>query len=134
MAPEGYHLVRRATVGVRQGGACLCLEDHRRFTIFVGSTSAIDRVRSDSTGAGQSFAIIAIERCSQAMTRSNEVIIRWVPAHHGITGNEKADEFTEAAAEGSGPDNTVLDELRWETGLSHMTRVAAEGRSRRMAQ
>ena len=78
------------------------------------STSAIGRA---SIGPGQSFAITAIERCSQVMTGSSEVAIRWVPAHHEIMGNEKADEFAKAAAEGSGPDRTVPDELRWETSL-----------------
>ena len=32
------------------------------------------------------------------------------------------------------PDSAVSDELRWETSLSHMTRVATENRSRRVNQ
>ena len=47
-----------------------------RYTIFVDSTSAIGRVRSDSIGPGQSFAIAAIEQCSRVIARSNEVAIR----------------------------------------------------------
>lgn len=87
-------------------------ESGRRYTIFVDSTSAIDRVRSDNIGPGQRFATAAIERYSQIMARSNEVTVRWVPAHHGITGSEKADEFAKAAAEGNSPDSTIPDELR----------------------
>ena len=51
-----------------------------------------------------------------------------------VMGKKKADEFAKVAAEGSGPDSTVPNELRWETSLSHMTRVPTESRSRRMAQ
>ena len=51
-----------------------------------------------------------------------------------VMGKKKADEFAKVAAEGSGPDSTVPNELRWETSLSHMTRVATEGGSRKMAQ
>ena len=105
-----------------------------RYTVFVDSTSAIDRVRSDSIGPGQSFAIAAIETCTKIISRSNEVAIRWVPAHQGAPGNEMADEYAKAAAEGGQPDSDVPDEYRWETSLSHMTRMATEGRSRTAAQ
>ena len=106
----------------------------RGCTVFVDSTSAIDRVRTDSIGPGQRFAVAAIESCSQIMSRANIVTIRWVPAHQGVPGNEKADEFAKAAAEHNMPDSAVPDELRWETSLSHMTRVATENRSRRVNQ
>ena len=48
-----------------------------------------------------------------------------------MAGNEKADEFAKAAAEHM-PDSEVPDELRWETSLSHMTRIATENRTRRV--
>ena len=70
----------------------------------------------------------------QGLGQRHEVTIRWVPAHHGVTGNEKADEFVKAAAEGIRPDSAVPDELRWETSLWHMTRIVTEGRSARMNQ
>ena len=56
--------------------------------------------------------------------------IRWVPAHHGVL----ADEYAEAAAEGNRPGSAVPDDYRWETSLSHMTRVATEARSRTTTQ
>ena len=98
-------------------------ERGHQYTIFVDSTSAVDRIRTDAIGPGQSFGIVAIEGCSRVMSRDNEITVRWVPAHHGVPGNEKADEYAKAAAEGERPDSTVPDELRWETSLSHMTRV-----------
>ena len=105
-----------------------------QYTIFVDSTSAVGRIRTDAIGPGQSSGIAATEGCSRVMPRDNETTVRWVPAHHGVPGNEKADEYTKAAAEGERPDITVPDELRWETSLSHMARVATEARSRRTKQ
>ena len=104
-------------------------ERGHRYTIFVDSTSAVDRIRTDAIGPGQSFSIAAIEGCSRVMFGDNEITVRWVPAHHKVPGNEKADEYAKAAAEGERPDSTVSDELRWETSLSHMARVATEARS-----
>ena len=42
-------------------------ERGRRYTDFVDSTSAIDRVRADGIGPGRAFAVAAIERCSRIM-------------------------------------------------------------------
>lgn len=60
-------------------------------TISMDSTMAIE-IRSDSIGPGQGFAVTAIEVCTRPRERDNEVTIRWVPAHQGVLGNEKADE------------------------------------------
>ena len=111
-------------------------ESSHRYTIFVDSTSAIDRIRSDSIGPGQRFAVAAIEACARVQARDNSVSIRWVAAHHEVTGTVKADEHAKAAAEGREPNSlrTTPDELRWETSLSHMTRVTTEARSRAAAQ
>ena len=75
-------------------------EQGRRYTIFVDSTSAISRVRDDSLGPGQRFAVAAIEVCKRITARDNSVTIRWVPAHSGAEGNEVADDYAESAATG----------------------------------
>ena len=92
------------------------------------------RYLASTVGPGRGFGLAAIESCTRAMARDNEVTIRWVPSHHGVVGNEKADEFTRAAAERNRPDSAVPDELRWGTSLSHMTRVATEAQARRTRQ
>ena len=111
-------------------------EKGRRYTVFVDSTSAIDRIMTDGIGPAQSFGVAAIEGCTRVMARNNKVTVRWVPAHHGVAGNEKADEYAKAAAEGDRPDSlrAVPDKLRWETSLSHMTRVATKAPACRTRQ
>ena len=73
-------------------------ESGHGYTVFVDSTAAIYRVRTDALGPGQRFAIAAMEVCGRVLARDNEVTIRWVPAHSKAAGNEKADELTKAAA------------------------------------
>ena len=107
-------------------------KDHR-YTIFVDSTAAIDRIQPDASGPGQHFAVAAIEACTGILARNNTVVARWVPAHHDVPGNEMADRYAKAAAEGTVPDSAVADSLRWETSLSHMARVSTEERSRAAA-
>ena len=68
------------------------------------------------------------------MRRDNEVTVRWMPEHQGIESNERADELAKAVAEGESPADAVPDEYQWETSLSHMTRVAAETKTRTTAQ
>ena len=111
-------------------------ETGHRHTIFVDSTAVIDRVRADTMGPGQQFAIATMKVCGRVFARDNEVTIRWVPAHHRVLSNEKPDEFARAAAGRTAPcsDDEVPDELRREASLSHMSRSATEARSRTSAE
>ena len=43
------------------------------------------------------------------MGREGELAVRWVLAHHGIAGNQKADEYAKAATEGRAPEGDVPD-------------------------
>lgn len=96
-------------------------------TIFMDSTVAIGRIRPDAIGPGQRFAVATMEVCFRILSRDNEVAVRWVPAHHGATGNERAGECAKAVAGGS-PGSEVSDEYRWDTSLSRMSRMATEAR------
>ena len=60
----------------------------------------------------------------------SHVAIRRIPSHQGITGNERADEFSRTAAERSAPQDEVPDEHRRETSLAHMTRAATKAKTR----
>ena len=92
-------------------------ESGHRHTIFADSTTAIDRVRTDAIGPYQRFAVASREVCTRVLARENEVAVRWVPAH-GISGNEKADEYARAAAEGRILGGEAPDKYRWDTSLS----------------
>ena len=46
------------------------------YTIFSDSTAAIDRIRTDTLGPGQRFAVAASEVCSRIAARDNEVTVR----------------------------------------------------------
>jgi ribonuclease HI len=59
------------------------------------------RIASVEPGPGQKYAIDA-RRWARALQESSpkvEIEIRWCPAHEGIAGNEKADEWAKLAAE-----------------------------------
>ena len=56
------------------------------------------------------------------------------PSPSGFPGNEKADEYAKAAADGAEPSDTVPDDYRWGTSLSHMTKVTTEAQARSTAR
>lgn len=92
---------------------------------FVDSTAAIERARTDSVGPGQRFAVASMEVCSRVRDRDNKATICWVPAHGGIIGNESG-RLRQICGQGGASCEEVPDECRWETSLSHMTRLATE--------
>ena len=106
-------------------------ESGRQYTIFVDSTTAIDRVRSDAVGPGQHLARAAIEACSRIVSRDNEVTVLWVPARVGVAGNEEADRLVKEPAEVR--THEVSGGYEWEASLSPLSRVATENRSRATA-
>ena len=102
--------------------------------MFVDSTSAISRVGDDAPGPSQRFAVAAIEVCSRILARDNDVTIRWAPAHSGARGNKVANEYTKNTVTDDAPVEEIPEGFSDETSLSHMTRVAAEARSRETAE
>ena len=72
-----------------------------RITIFTDAQAAIRRMASDEPGPGQKYALQArkyIAKLRRAVPGIT-IEIRWCPAHDGVQGNEKADEWAKLAAE-----------------------------------
>ena len=72
-----------------------------QITIFSDAQAAIRRMASDEPGPGQMYAIQARRHIAELRRKKPGIIIeiRWCPAHKGVEGNEKADEWAKLAAE-----------------------------------
>jgi len=75
-----------------------------RVTIFTDAQAAIRRMASDEPGPGQQYALQARKHIATLRRARPGIVIeiRWCPAHRGVVGNEKADEWAKAAAEQAG--------------------------------
>jgi ribonuclease HI len=71
-----------------------------RVTIFTDAQAAIRRMVSEEPGPGQKYAIAARQHIATLRKVRPDITIeiRWCPAHKGIPGNEKADEWAKLAA------------------------------------
>ena len=81
-------------------------------TIFTNAQAAIKRMTPKEPGPGQMYALQARKHIAVLRKARPDIIeIRWCPAHKGVTGNEKADEWTKLAAEE--PDARGVEWLRY---------------------
>ena len=69
-------------------------------TIFLDAQTAIRWMASDEPGPGQQYALQARKHIATLRGARRDIIteIRWCPAHKGVIGNEKADEWAKIAA------------------------------------
>ena len=72
-----------------------------RVTIFTDAQAAIGRMASDAPGPGQQYALQARKHIAPLRRARPGIVveIRWCPAHKGVAGNGKADEWEKIAAE-----------------------------------
>jgi len=68
---------------------------------------------ADEPGPGQKYAMVARKWVAalRLARPAMHIGIRWCPAHEGVEGNEKADEWAKQAAEG--PDARGVERLRY---------------------
>jgi len=78
--------------------------------------AAVKRMASDEPGPGQQYALQARKHIATLRKARLEITIeiRWCPAHKGIAGNEKADEWAKIAAEE--PDTHGVEWLNYDYG------------------
>jgi ribonuclease HI len=95
-----------------------------RVTIFTDAQAAIRRMASEEPGPGQKYAILARKHIAALRSVRPDITIeiRWCPAHKGVPGNEKADEWAKLAAEN--PDARGVEPLP--RSLAHLKRQISE--------
>jgi ribonuclease HI len=95
-----------------------------RVTIFTDAQAAIRRMVSEDPGPGQKYAILARQHIKMLRKAQPNITIeiRWCPAHKGIPGNEKADEWAKLAA--STPYARGVERLP--RSLAHLKREISE--------
>jgi len=86
-----------------------------RVTVFTDAHATIKRMISDEPGPGQKYALEAREHIAPLRNAAPDIVIevRWCPAHEGVEGNEKADEWAKLAAKE--PDARGVEGLEWFT-------------------
>jgi ribonuclease HI len=70
-------------------------------TIFTDAQAAIRQMVSEGPGPGQKYAILARQHIATLRRARPDITIeiQWCPAHKGVAGNEKADEWAKLVAE-----------------------------------
>jgi ribonuclease HI len=103
LGPESEHTVFEAELaGAAIGAKMLNMESSGRYTIALDNQAAIQTTRRESTIPGQ-YLVNAIHRQVEGVVEQQpgaRVVMRWVPGHEGIEGNERADEEAKKAAKG----------------------------------
>lgn len=79
----------------------IALKKTSQITVYSDAQRAIKQLQSTSNKEGQVLKAQICKLVRQLRTKGGEVIVRWIPSHSGLEGNERADKAaTEAAANG----------------------------------
>jgi ribonuclease HI len=110
MGTEDDHTVFEAElVGAAMGAKLLNVERGRRYVIAADSQATIQTTRRERAIPAQ-YIVNALHRQIQGVVEQQpgvKVVMRWVPGHEGVTGNERADEEAKRAAKGESSEESV---------------------------
>ena len=86
--------------------------DQERVIIFSDAQAAIQRMASDETGPGQQYALQARKHITTLHRARKDIVIeiRWCPAHKGVAGNEKANQWANIGKKILHPDAVYASE------------------------
>ena len=94
--------------------------DGKSIVINCDSQAALQAIDGNTIKSNTTLNVVQI---LNTLAGNNQVLIRWIPAHNGFEGNEKADELAKRGA--SGTDSTVLDlptpRATWNAALRERT-------------
>jgi ribonuclease HI len=92
MGEEAVSTVYSAELeGIRMALETIQSVDHSRFMIFLDSQAALKAITDPGKPSGQYILVRIVQYLNQLQRLGKEVGLRWIPAHRGIGGNEKAD-------------------------------------------
>jgi ribonuclease HI len=103
LGPESEHTVFEAELaGAAIAAKMLNTESSGRYTVALDNQAAIQTTRREKAIPGQ-YLVNAVHRQIHGVVEFQagaRVVMRWVPGHEGIEGNERADEEAKKAAKG----------------------------------
>jgi ribonuclease HI len=101
----------------------------RHYTIFSDSQAALRRCSNDRPGPGQAQARDIIDGEKVLKMNNCTVMLRWVPGHKGVPGNEQADAMAKRAAK-EPPEDAYSKRIMKTTSLTYLARKTTETRTK----
>ena len=94
-----------------------------RITVYSDAQMAIKQLQEAKSNAGQALRIQIYKQARQLRAYGGEVIVRWIPGHSGVEGNERADK---AAKEASADSRAQV--ARW-SSLTHVKKKITDAKN-----
>jgi hypothetical protein len=104
-------------------------QTNRHYTIFSDSQAALPRCSHDKPGPGQDQAHDIMDREKGLKLNKCMVMLRWVPGHKGVPGNEQANAMAKRAAKEL-PEDAYCRWITRTASLTYLRRKTTETRTK----